>query len=57
MNLIFAVTTLANAMFVFIVAATGFFLLRSAKDGYWGKHGEDIKYQMFDEDRERKGHG
>ena len=26
-----------------------FFLVRSWKDGYWGKEGEDVKYQVFDD--------
>jgi len=26
-----------------------FFFVRSIKDGYWGKHGEDIKYSVFDD--------
>jgi len=54
MNVIFAVSTIGNAILVLIIAATGFFLVRSFKDGYWGKHGEDVKYQVFDEDGERK---
>ena len=56
-HVIFAVSFLANVIFVLIVAATGFFLIRSTKDGYWGKHGEDIKYQIFEDDRERNSHG
>ncbi|HTS27611.1 MAG TPA: hypothetical protein VMH81_17165 [Bryobacteraceae bacterium] len=27
-----------------------FFFIRSWKDGYWSRDGEDIKYQLFDED-------
>jgi hypothetical protein len=26
-----------------------YFFLRSWKDGYWGKDGEDIKYTVFDD--------
>ncbi len=26
-----------------------FFFLRSRKDGYWSKEGEEIKYQVFEE--------
>ena len=55
-HLIFAISVLGNMIFVLIVAATGFFLFRSAKDGYWGKHGEDIKYQIFEDDQERHSH-
>jgi len=25
-----------------------FFFVRSWKDGYWSKQGEDVKYQVFD---------
>ena len=28
---------------------TIFFFVRSWKDGYWGKEGEEIKYQVFEE--------
>jgi len=27
-----------------------FFFIRSWKDGYWGKSGEEIKYQVFDDE-------
>ena len=54
MNFIFAVSFIGNVILVLIVAGTGFFLIRSFKDGYWGKHGEDVKYQVFHEDGERK---
>jgi hypothetical protein len=54
LDFIFAVSFLANLIFILIIVATGFFLIRSFKDGYWGKHGEDVKYQMFDEDGKRK---
>ncbi|HVO99199.1 MAG TPA: hypothetical protein VMT15_14085 [Bryobacteraceae bacterium] len=54
MNLIFFVSVAANVVFALIVGATGFFLIRSVKDGYWGKRGEDIKYLIFDEDGKRK---
>ena len=27
-----------------------FFFIRSWKDGYWNKRGEDVKYQVFDEE-------
>jgi hypothetical protein len=26
-----------------------FFSLRSWKDGYWGKHAEDVKFQVFED--------
>ena len=56
-HFVFAVSTIGNAMLVLIVGATGYFLVRSGKDGYWGKHGEDIKYQIFEDEPERKTHG
>ncbi len=56
-HLVFAVSTIANGLFVLIIAATGYFLIRSGKDGYWGKRGEDIKYQIFEDDPERNPHG
>jgi len=27
-----------------------FFFVRSWKDGYWGKAGEDVKYHVFEEE-------
>jgi len=27
-----------------------FFCIKTAKDGYWGKHGEDVKFQVLDHD-------
>jgi hypothetical protein len=28
-----------------------FFFIRSWRDGYWGAKGEDVKYQMFEDDQ------
>ncbi len=28
-----------------------FFFVRSLKDGYWSKQGEDVKYQVFGDDQ------
>jgi hypothetical protein len=39
---------------MFILAV--YFFVKSARDGYWGKEGEDIKYRMLEDDAERKGH-
>ena len=41
------------AYFFFLVLLVGaiLFFIRSFKDGYWGKHSEDAKYRMLqDED-------
>ena len=27
-----------------------FFFVRSWKDGYWGRHSEDVKYRMLEDD-------
>jgi len=35
--------------FLFLVGAI-FFFVRSVRDGYWGEHGEDVKYQMMQDD-------
>ena len=36
--------------FAICVALAVFFFARSAKDGYWKRESEEIKYRMFDED-------
>ncbi|HTS60700.1 MAG TPA: hypothetical protein VMH28_01680 [Candidatus Acidoferrales bacterium] len=40
------------AYFFFAISAGVclFFLVRSWKDGYWGDKGEEVKYQVFDEE-------
>ncbi len=40
--------------FLFFLLAAGavYFFVRSWKDGYWGRDGEQIKHRMFDEDGE-----
>jgi hypothetical protein len=38
----------AYLFFALSALLTLFFFLRSWKDGYWGKHSEDVKYQVFD---------
>jgi len=40
----------AYFFFALSLALGLFFLLRSRKDGYWGKHGEDVKYQVFQDE-------
>jgi hypothetical protein len=38
--------------FLFFLLAGGalYFFIRSLKDGYWGKHSEDVKYRMLEDD-------
>ena len=42
------------AYFLFFLFLAGgiFFFIRSVRDGYWGKHSEDVKYQMMKDDDE-----
>ena len=52
--------TYPSIYFAYLFFALMFFLavyfcVRSAKDGYWGEHGEDIKYQALDKDHEARG--
>ena len=40
-------------LFFFIsLAVAVFFCARSWKDGYWGKDGEEVKYSVFEEERQ-----
>jgi hypothetical protein len=39
----------AYLFFALSAGLTVFFFVRSRKDGYWGKEGEDIKFQVFEE--------
>lgn len=43
--------------FLFFLFLTGgiFFFVRSLRDGYWGKHGEDVKYIVMKDDEESPG--
>ena len=44
---------LAYLMFFLCVACALYFLVRSARHGYWGKDSEDPKYRMLaDEDNQ-----
>ncbi len=40
------------AYFLFFLCSLGalFFLIRSVRDGYWGKHSEDAKYRMLEDE-------
>jgi hypothetical protein len=39
----------AYLFFALSAVLTIFFFVRSWKDGYWGKEGENIKFQVFEE--------
>lgn len=41
---------LAYLMFFLCFAGAVFFLIRSRKDGYWGKESEDPKHRMLADD-------
>jgi hypothetical protein len=42
-------------LFFFLMFALGvFFFVKSVKDGYWGKDGEDIKYTVLDDEPKEK---
>ena len=36
--------------FALSLAVAVFFFVRSLKDGYWGKGGEEVKYRVFEEE-------
>jgi hypothetical protein len=41
-------------MFFLCLAGAIFFLVRSARHGYWGNHSEDPKYRMLADDDDHK---
>jgi hypothetical protein len=41
---------LCYLFFFLSLAVALFFFVRSCKDGYWGKSGEEVKYRVFEED-------
>jgi hypothetical protein len=46
--------TYPSIYFAYIFFALMFFLavylcIKTARDGYWGKHGEDVKYDVLDD--------
>ena len=45
---------LCYLVFFLCLAGAVFFLLRSRKDGYWGKQSEDPKYRMLADDDDPK---
>ena len=36
-------------LFSLLTGGAAYFLARSWRDGYWGPHGEDVKYDVFEE--------
>ncbi len=47
----------AYLFFALSVALAVYFFVKSCRDGYWGKNGEDIKFRMLeDDDAERRTH-
>jgi len=45
----------AYFFFAICLALAVYFFARSFRSGYWAKSGEDIKYQVFQEERESDG--
>jgi len=41
---------LSYFLFFLFLADGIFFFVRSLRDGYWGKHGEDVKYIVMQDD-------
>jgi len=41
---------LAYLMFFILFGGTLYFLIRSRKDGYWGRSSEEPKYRMLQDD-------
>jgi hypothetical protein len=39
----------AYGFFAIMLLLAVYYFFRSWKDGYWGKEGEEIKYQIFDD--------
>jgi len=39
-------------LFALLLGGAVFFCVRSIKDGYWGRDGEEIKYRMLKDDAE-----
>lgn len=40
----------AYFLFALLMGGAVFFFVRSIKDGYWGRDGEEIKYRMLRDD-------
>jgi hypothetical protein len=41
---------LSYFMFFVLLCLAVYFFLKSRKDGYWGKEGEEIKHRMMDDE-------
>ncbi len=37
-------------LFFLMLCVAVYFCIRSRKDGYWGKRGEDVKHRMMDDE-------
>lgn len=48
---------LAYLLFTVLAGLTVYFFILSLKDGYWGKHSEDAKYHVFEDDQAGGPHG
>ncbi|BDU75501.1 hypothetical protein [Mesoterricola sediminis] len=46
----------AYLFFALMFALAVFFFLKTVRDGYWGKNGEDIKFRMLEDDGDRRSH-
>ncbi|HLO67448.1 MAG TPA: hypothetical protein VK188_10550 [Holophaga sp.] len=46
----------AYLFFALMFALAAFFFVKTARDGYWGKDGEEPKYRMLEDDAERRPH-
>ncbi|MBL8237234.1 MAG: hypothetical protein JNM66_07440 [Bryobacterales bacterium] len=40
----------AYLFFAILFALAGYFFVKTRRDGYWGDHSEDVKFQMLKED-------
>jgi hypothetical protein len=47
----------AYFLFLILTLLTLYYFIRSRKEGYWGKHGEDPKYRMMQDDEEEGSDG
>jgi hypothetical protein len=50
MDFMYSSVYLAYGFFAGSVLLTLVFFIRSFKEGYWGRHSEDVKYQVFQDD-------
>lgn len=48
---------LAYFLFLILTLLTLYFLIRSRKDGYWGKNSEEPKHRMMRDDEDGGSHG